>query len=215
MGQFLSRGKANSKGDLANEDCSDDVLYLLKPGQSQVVSSYEAVAESPFFKLPPEIRTIIYRYSLVQARPAKITKRSGIPEPGLLSKIIRFEAASIFYLENTHETNISNSEPAMYVVLHRKLTAIHGSRKWTVRHRPYGKNIRNWPNLRKWLILHRKHKAIEVFRTFRSPPEAAITKSMFDMAKLTRSESSDAKFEKLVDSMRPSLVAMNAEWAMD
>ena len=69
--------------------------------QSQLPSS---VAQSPLFQLPPELRTMIYRFALDTGEDIEITESHGIPEPALLSvsKIVRSESYKVFYIENKY-----------------------------------------------------------------------------------------------------------------
>jgi hypothetical protein len=82
-----------------------------KPSDTLLPSN---VAQSPLFKLPPELRTIIYRYALLTDQDIDITESSGILEPALLSvcKILRLESYKVFYFENEFACMVEHYSPA-------------------------------------------------------------------------------------------------------
>ena len=64
----------------------------------------DSTTSSPFMKLPPELRDIIYEYALrLDDGIIQISSTTGIPEPPLLltCKTIRREAISILYTLNS------------------------------------------------------------------------------------------------------------------
>lgn len=74
-----------------------------------------SVADSPLFKLPPELRNMVYRYTIItDDDQILITKTTGIPEPALLSacKTTRSEARAMFYLENKFMCEVDEYSPA-------------------------------------------------------------------------------------------------------
>jgi hypothetical protein len=60
-----------------------------------------SVDHSPLFKLPPELRDMIYDYAFSTKHCVTVTKQAGIPEPALLltCKVVREEAIAVFYRE--------------------------------------------------------------------------------------------------------------------
>lgn len=73
-----------------------------------------SVAESPLFKLPPELRTMIYRHAIISNRALRITMSRGIPEAPLLSvnKLLRAETFGLFYRENKFNCIVRNYDHA-------------------------------------------------------------------------------------------------------
>lgn len=83
-----------------------------------------SVTESLLFKLPPELRDMVYRYALVRDRDIIVTKIRGIPEPALLSanKLVRSETYKIIYRENHFNCVVRRDHPATLALMHRKLS---------------------------------------------------------------------------------------------
>jgi hypothetical protein len=90
-------GKSHSDESLRNDISHDDVMRCIK-SRILELCMYDAVAESPLFKFPCEIRDMIYRLSLItqtnrsSRRDAVSINDGGMPEPALLSdsKLSRF-----------------------------------------------------------------------------------------------------------------------------
>jgi hypothetical protein len=77
-----------------------------------------SVKDSPLFKLPQELRDVIYESSYSTETYATVTKEAGIPEPGLLStcKVIRQEAIAVFYGETRPNFIIESDDPAVLLL---------------------------------------------------------------------------------------------------
>lgn len=90
-----------------------------------LVSTAQSIADSPPFKLPPELRNRIYEYTFASLGNSIIIKQeNGIPEPSLLAscKIIRREAIGIFYSPDVNdlEITIDSFHPARVTLWARK-----------------------------------------------------------------------------------------------
>lgn len=94
-----------------------------KVAESQTQSP-SSVAESPLFKLPPELRTMIYRFALIDDEEVVVTEAGGVPEPALLSvcKNVRSETYKVFYYENDFCCEIQQLSPATLRLADRKAT---------------------------------------------------------------------------------------------
>lgn len=102
-------------------------------------ASSPSVAHSSLFKLPRELRDYIYEYSFCSlyttyregVRGIEMNKQGGIPEPALLftSRILREEAATLFYGRRRFFIFIDSYDPAIMVLWKQKrqrLTQAHG-----------------------------------------------------------------------------------------
>lgn len=99
---------------------------VMKASQAQPPSS---VAESPLFKLPPELRTMIYRFALIDDQEIAITESGGFPEPELLSvcKTVRSEAYKVFYYENIFCCVVEHFSPVTLLLAGRRESSTHPS----------------------------------------------------------------------------------------
>jgi hypothetical protein len=130
-------------------------------------ASSSSVAHSPLFKLPRELRDYIYEYSFCSLyvtlpdgiRGIEVTKRAGIPEPALLltSKILREEAATLFYGHRRLVISINSYDPAVMLLWkqkRRRLAQAYGPAfspsVYCYRHT----GLRKWDNLKMALRLH-------------------------------------------------------------
>lgn len=91
-------------------------------GQAQQETLPSSVAESPLFKLPAELRNMVYRYAIVTDDRVLINKSLGIPEPGLLSacKLLRSEACTMCHLESKFTCVSRDYDPAAVLLVCRK-----------------------------------------------------------------------------------------------
>jgi hypothetical protein len=127
-------------------------------GQQECLTN--GVADSPLFELPPEIRTMIYRFALVADGELPITKVHGIPEAALLkvSKLVRSETYSLFYRENEFNVIVYDGDCAPLLLSCHKFSGcdrfsnidLHDHVKCLVENRG---DHRNWKNLVIWYRL--------------------------------------------------------------
>ncbi|KAK5116699.1 hypothetical protein LTR62_007373 [Meristemomyces frigidus] len=104
---------------------------------------------SPFFRiLPGELRNLIYRHTLLDPDPIKITKNAKLPQPGILqtSKQCRKEAGDIYYQENTFAFGISHFDAGIYI----SWCKTSPQRRWC-RTNAFVSRSQNWANLLIWL----------------------------------------------------------------
>jgi hypothetical protein len=88
-----------------------------------------SIADSPLFKLPPELRLRIYEYAVYSEDDdgkCKVTREHGIPEPPLLftCKTVRGEAISSFYSVNNFHNIVELLHPATIVLTMRKKNSL-------------------------------------------------------------------------------------------
>jgi hypothetical protein len=115
-----------------------------------------AVTQCYFWKLPPELRILIYEYALYNPDWLPVTKQHGIPEPALLlaSKLTRKESLGIFYASTLFRVDTPAFDPSIYALFARKdkSHASYDRRVVGVYMDPTGP--RHWRNLLKWLKRH-------------------------------------------------------------
>lgn len=120
----------NTGGAPIDQTCANSKKHLTisdrtKPNitQAEAAPLTNAIANSPLFKLPFELRELIYLHALLAPSPIYTTKLSGIPEQALLtaSKLVRFETRNIFYFGNQHVSDISHFDHAAFVLVRRKV----------------------------------------------------------------------------------------------
>jgi hypothetical protein len=189
-------------------------------GQAQKGSLPDSVADSPLFKLPPELRNMIYRYAIIDNRALRITKTAGIPEPALLSacKILKSETWKIFYLENTFLCEVDNYDPASLQIACRKQSK--GS--WPARSerisignlRLSQDGQRCWTHLVAWLHLSREAKCDGMGHDATDDAEKGLLAGLFDVACQDPS-SSRKSLDLLLKSMRPALTSLHQDWGKD
>ena len=78
------------------------LLFLSPAHRKHRPHPHQAIATSPFGKLPPELRAIIYRYTLLSHQAIDVSNQYAKAEPALLitCRLFRTEARCIFYYEN-------------------------------------------------------------------------------------------------------------------
>ena len=193
-------------------------------GQAQQERLLKSVATSPLFKLPPEIRNMIYRYAIVTKARVRITKSSGIPEPALLStcKILRSEACAIVYLENTFRCEVRDHDPASLSLAYRKFKnaknlGVSSQHVSSVQIEVCRRGSRNWKNLIAWYhsclqrtccgVLQLEHEQ-------RADAEERLLVGVFKIVcsspKMTSSE-----LDFVLESLRPVLVELRQDWGKD
>ena len=101
---------------------------------------------SRLLRLPPELRTAIYEYVLLEN--AEITVTNQLKPPGLFAVCcqIRTEAIGIYYTSNKFWCNIRNCNARLHVAYHKHLNRL-GYRRQKVAVRVVGAN---WSNLVTW-----------------------------------------------------------------
>jgi len=179
------------------------------------------VAHSPLFKLPRELRDYIYDYSFCSPRRHRITKDGGIPEPALLltCKLIREEAAVLFYGRNRLMLSITSDDPTTMLLWELKklcLTRAYGFKLYSPHFRHTGR--RNWNNLKLMLRLH----LTENISSLSSSPPCSPTRSqerlfvagLFKAVRKMRGWPWD-RVEAVFDMLRPGLVHIRNEWALE
>lgn len=177
----------------------------------------DSVTDSPLFKLSPELRNAIYRYKLVTEESVYITKQQGIPEPALLSscKIIRSEATGIFYSENMIICKMVNYDCSALRLIARKCKTGHMKGKV--------ERLRNdqriWKDLVSWLRVTHGGTCggmAGIVEGFEAEPEECMFAALFALVYESRACGGtweDA--ERLIQHMRPTMIALNYDWTRD
>jgi len=189
-----------------------------KTPQTHLLNS---VAESPLFNLPPELRTMIYRFALVTDEEVAITEADGIPEPALLStsKIIRSETYNVFYFENDFCCDVQQFNPATLLMADRKVT-LHdlsvGIAKPGISLKQ-GHDQRNWGNLVMWLreCLEGRCQSMGLaVDGVHEDVEIKLIGGLFRVL-INDTEMDLWRLDVLLKHMRPTLVALHSEWGED
>lgn len=142
-----TRKKKNDSGAKATKTTKESQVQLQK-----------SMAESALSKLPPELRIMIYRFTIITDEAVVITKSSGVQEPALLlvSKIVREESCKLFYCENRFSCVVEHYSPATMELARRKNRCIDlevGIRNF---HVELHHTQRHWGNFVLWL-----HKCVQ------------------------------------------------------
>ncbi|KAK0831457.1 hypothetical protein LTR73_002839 [Friedmanniomyces endolithicus] len=166
---------------MADGPFANDVICATL-SNTKTISKAENMPESPFLRIPGELRNEIYRYALLEDDTIKINKHTKPAQPGVLqtNRQLRKEAGDIYYHENTFLFGISHFEASIYVspiysladpdqTRHRslqKVTLIHPPQiKWcqsSPRRRwckttAHVSRSQNWANLLVWLEAYWNH----------------------------------------------------------
>lgn len=200
----------------------DDLMLCIKDKDKTLDSCiYNAVAKSPLFKLPRELRDMIYRLVLIYISPWSpyfhdifITSDSGIPEPDLLSisKLIRFETYEIFYRENEFFCKVDHFDHSLISLAQRKAL-------WTTARMGIGEpsvsidfDCRQWDNLVLWLQACRRGECARWDADYvgSGDAEQRLLQGLFDMACGVSMSSDDLDW--LLESFRTALTAIEKDW---
>lgn len=179
-----------------------------------------SVAESLLFKLPPELRDMVYRYALVRDRDIIVTKIRGIPEPALLSvnKLVRSETYEIFYRENHFNCVVRRDHPATLALMHRKLSGtsqlpsvkLQDLVKMTVNR----KGMRCWKNLETWFHLCRQGVCLGLASTPDDSIEISLMVGIFSVT-LCDPRIAPNALDVLLESVRATFVKLHKDWDRD
>ncbi|TKA70392.1 hypothetical protein B0A55_05615 [Friedmanniomyces simplex] len=129
---------------MADHFPTDEVKHTTSDSDSAEPEAIQATAESepesPFLRIPGELRNEIYRYALLEDDTIKINKHAKPAQPGMLqtNRQCRKEAGDIYYHENTFLFGISHFEASIYV--------------------HYFLILMNWANLLIWLEAYWNHE---------------------------------------------------------
>ncbi|KAK0255325.1 hypothetical protein B0A54_03193 [Friedmanniomyces endolithicus] len=110
--------------------------------------------ESPFLRIPGELRNEIYRYALLEDDTIKINKHTKPAQPGMLqtNRQLRKEAGDIYYHENTFLFGISHFEASIYITWCQSSPR----RRWC-KTTAHVSRSQNWANLLVWLEAYWNH----------------------------------------------------------
>lgn len=179
----------------------------------------DTVVQSRLFKLPPELRNKIYRSSLVTNNMVVISKSSGIPEPGLLlvNKVIRAEAAGIFYHENQICCEVWDYDHATLQLLSQKRDPplFNNSPRVVVYVRVCSEE-RNWKNLVAWLHAYQQGRSSGFYKSQNDKLHGAEEQLVVGLFKICKSSTvTHRTLKRLLRAMRPAFVALHGDWARD
>lgn len=180
------------------------------------------IGESNFLKLPPEIRNRIYRFVLHHPDDIWITKDGGIPEPGLLSvsKQVRAEAYGVYYHENEFRCVVMYYDPATLLLARRKRDLAMAERYPVMGISSCALMMmlddRNWDNLEAWLRACHKSQCNRLRGRHGRDRDAEMRaiEGLFEIV-CTHTGMDDHTLDVLLKAMRPVLVDLNREWALD
>lgn len=179
-----------------------------------------STSECHFFKLCPEIRNKIYRFTLHHPDDIWITKDSGIPEASLLlvSKQVRAEAYGIFYHENTFRCVVLHFDPASLLLAARKkdrelearypLIGISSSRL------VMDFDQRNWANFEAWLRACLRSQCSGLIGHHGDDPETCMIEGLFAIV-TSNTGMGDHTLDVLLKAMRSVLVGLHPDWRLD
>lgn len=124
--------------------------------RKQAIDSHAAIpAAKPdrrnkkLLDLPPELRTAIYEYALIQTE--EITIAASLGPPALLSvnRLIRTEASGLWYNSNTFAVEVKDCEASVLLAFDQHLREV-GQDKMIYQIITPRTNRGNWANLREW-----------------------------------------------------------------
>ncbi|KAM0715308.1 hypothetical protein Q7P37_008806 [Cladosporium fusiforme] len=189
--------------------------------QATKVSLPRSIAQSPLFKLPSELRNHVYNYALAaEDGVIRITRKEGIPEPGLLTacKFIRKEAIGVFYDINRVSIVALDYHPAAYILFTAKVHSLDLIVDGFVE--TPGSN--NWHNLKLWLRAIHSGKAAGLSDKpscvdglpERSKLHFAMVQGLLAIAKKMSREPWES-VEQSLELCRAGLIGLEPGWASD
>lgn len=178
------------------------------------------VANSPLFKLCPELRNMIYRFALITIDPVRITKSDGIPEPGLLivNKIIRNETFAIFYQENRFQCEVYNYDDAALQLAVRKQDYAFSQYSLNIDRSTWLVSFlarpRNWKNLESWLHSCQQGRSAGLSTAGTGTAEDKLIDGLFAVV-FRKPFLTAPGLDSLLKAMRPVLEALHVDWGKD
>lgn len=182
----------------------------------------KTVAHSPLFKLPPELRCMIYHFALVSdtVNPVLITESGGIPEPGLLSvnKLLRSETFAIYYQENHFRFIVSHYNDAAIRLAVGKANSTFSPCSFDLTDGTWQVAVqthqRNWKNLVSWLRACQQSVSGGLSRSGSDKKEEKLIEALFAVV-YNKPEVTPRALDAVLEAMRPALVAHHADWDKD
>ena len=189
-----------------------------KATQASQTHLSSSIAQSPLFKLSPELRNMIYRFAIVTKNKVRIAKTRGIPEPALLSvsKTVRSETFGIFYSENKFLAVAERYDPAAILLTMRRLSVsdaaigLTGIRGFAL----ITDEDPNWNNLVKWLHLCLQEGCFGLGSYESDNAEAKLIAGLFETVYEDPTMSA-VNLDILLKNIRPALVELDEDWAMN
>lgn len=217
---FRSGFDGNNLADTApqQESATSKMKGKSKPGYR---SSSSIPQTCSLFKLPGEIRNMIYRLVLLKESAIVVTPTGYDRSGGLLvtCKDLRAESICIYYAENdfTHIVEKFNSEPLMRFC--SGVQAIEGpSICCNITFRRYWSRPLHWRNLMAWLEAYHSQKICLGFHspqhlstTGRTEMRAYLVGTMFETA-LKMRQQPWAFVKDILEVHRPSLALIDSRW---
>jgi hypothetical protein len=179
-----------------------------------------SVDQSPLFRLPPELRDMIYEYAFSTNTCARVTKEAGILEPALLStcKVVRDEAIAVFYGQERLILVVRSYDPSVMLLWDFKRRYL--ARNYDLvpaRPKILHQGAPMWVKLRLSLQLYhgRKLRAL-LYASPQGTPNYDEQKlfigGLFEAVRAMR----DRPWEEVrgvLDRLRPGLVGLDNRWA--
>jgi hypothetical protein len=173
-----------------------------------------AVANSPLWKLPPELRNMIYEYVV---GTGWVYMDSGIPEPPvrMVSKLLRHESMPIYYQQNTFHQRQDEYKMAALDCMYRKAKFIQKQYKLEVDF--YRTDmVPNWPDVLEYLKAVHGGTARVKFSVHDDMPQAVnadelLVRSMFEMVRKMKTHPWKV-VEALLKEHRHVLIRLDSRW---
>ena len=185
----------------------------------------DSVAKSPLFKLPPELRNMIWEYATYEEHvgPGQciISTANGVPEPALTRtcKIIRKEALGVYFSINEVVLIIKDFDVNAALFFARKLRDLTDREKIHISQYHFLQTGQsNWHNLKNWLKMTHASKVEGMLGT--PDPVATVADEwrvifgLFNTVALMDSKPW-AEIELTLEHLRYCLIAYDSDWASD
>ncbi|KAL1586683.1 hypothetical protein WHR41_04616 [Cladosporium halotolerans] len=184
-----------------------------------------SVAKSPLFKLPPELRNMIWEYATYEEHvgPGEciVSTANGVPEPALTRtcKIIREESLGMYFNINEVVLIIKDFNVDAALFLARKLRDLMDRDNVHVPQYYFSQTgQRNWHNLKNWLKMTHASKVRGMLGTLDPvetvPDEWRVIFGLFNTVALMDSKPW-AEIEPTLEHLRYGLIAYDSDWASD
>lgn len=207
-----SRPKATMDAPKSQATASETSKMEIKP------TSSSSVAHSPLFKLPPELRDIIYDYAFSRPALMAVTKEAVIPEPPLLftCKTVRAEAIKPFYERPRFLLVVHSHDSAVMMLWLEKGRALMRAYKaYIAPQECWYSGPRSWSNLKRSLQLHSQNPEMSLDAGVAGSPgwtdEAAFIQGLFQMTRAMKDQAWE-KVEGILDMLRLGLVKFDWDW---
>ena len=203
-----------------SETSDDRTCSMLKaePGSRLATESIVVDSTCTLLELPPELRTIIYEYALLEPDLIRVSRSNLVVPPSLLAtcRQVRSEAIKIYHSENKFSINAPDCDVDLYIKWHN-----HFSQYWAKQASwALGINLSgraSWTGLMKWLEWAFKRNSCAQFTPASLQKSDGVRRVTISAHRIcARAKQAGRLWEDVkedLDDFHAALAAANADWA--